>query len=311
MKRMPCNAIAALVLGMAVICLFGSTGLYADQLRPGTDGLAANLALADIPEPLPAVVESLEGEAWLVDKRGRETPLVEGMAVEREQGIRTGSNAFIALRLGDDSRIVLPSQSRVVLLSDKKVMQVKLLQGQVESYVHKRDPQVEHFQILTPVGVLGVRGTHFRARQVEGEDAVLTEVLTGRLAAERGDGLDAPSLINARQGMRVAPVGTLKAVDLLPGPELLGQQGSAGAQGEWTVLIKPLAGAKRYRVQVASDPTFLRIRREQFSSSTQISFTGLDSPLYYMRITAFDELGLEGMASIYHVMHFLPVASKY
>lgn len=308
---MKLNSNATLVLGIAAVCLLGCTGLYADQLRPAVDGGDENVALVEVPEPLPAKVESLEGEAWLVDKRGNETPLAEGMEVKREQGIRTGSSAFIALRLGDDSRIVLPSLSRVVLLSDKKVMQVKLLEGQVESYVHKRDPQVEHFQILTPVGVLGVRGTHFRARQVVGEEAVLTEVLSGRLAAERDDGLDAPSFINAKQGMRVAPAGTLKAVDLLPGPKLLGQQGSADAQGQWTVLIKPLAGAKRYRVQVASDPKFLRIRREQFSSSTQVSFSGLDLPLYYVRITAFDELGLEGVASIYHVMHFLPVASKY
>lgn len=306
MKSVQRNITLALMLGLTA--MLGSTALYAEKSLPDSN---ENIAFEDIPEPLPAKVEALEGEAWLIDKRGTETPLVEGMEVKREQGIRTGSNAYVALLLGDDSRIVLPAQSSVVLLSEKKVMQVKLLQGQVESYVSKREPQVEHFQILTPVGVLGVRGTHFRARQVEGEDTVLTEVLSGSVAAEREERYEAPSMINAKQGMRIVPDGDLNAVDLLPGPQLLGQQGSAAAQKGWTILIKPLPGAKRYRVQVASDPRFMRIKREQFSNSTEVSFFGLDLPLYYVRISAFDELGLEGLTSIYHVMHFLPVATQY
>ncbi|WP_417661970.1 FecR family protein [Pseudomonas sp.] len=306
MKSVQRNITLALMLGLTAI--LGSTALYAEKPLPDSN---ENIAFEDIPEPLPAKVEALEGEAWLIDKRGTETPLVEGMEVKREQGIRTGSNAYVALLLGDDSRIVLPAQSSVVLLSEKKVMQVKLLQGQVESYVSKREPQVEHFQILTPVGVLGVRGTHFRARQVEGEDTVLTEVLSGSVAAEREERYEVPSMINAKQGMRIVPDGDLNAVDLLPGPQLLGQQGSAAAQKGWTILIKPLPGAKRYRVQVASDPRFMRIKREQFSNSTEVSFFGLDLPLYYVRISAFDELGLEGLTSIYHVMHFLPVATQY
>lgn len=304
----PRNTVATLMVGSAMMLMLFSTSIYAEKLSPVVN---ESVALEDVPEPLPAQVEALEGEAWLIDKRGAETPLVEGMEVKREQGIRTGSNAYVALVLGDDSRIVLPSQSSVVLLSDKKVMQVKLLQGQVESYVRKREPQVEHFQILTPVGVLGVRGTHFRARQVEGEDAVLAEVLSGSIAAERDKRYEAPSLISAKQGMRIVPDGNLNAVKLLPGPQLLGQQGSAAAQSGWTILIKPLPGAKRYRVQVASDPRFMRIKREQFSNSTEVSFFGLDLPLYYVRISAFDELGLEGLTSIYHVMHFLPVATPY
>lgn len=296
------------MVSVATICMMAFSAAYAEQSPPA---MSSSVALEDVPEPLPAQVESLEGEAWLIDKRGTETPLVEGMEVQRGQGIRTGGNAFVALMLGDSSRIVLPSQSSVVLLSEKKVMQVKLLQGQVESYVHKREPQVEHFQILTPVGVLGVRGTHFRARQVAGEHAVFAEVLSGSLAAERKVGLEPPSLINAKQGMRVVPKGDLKVIDLLPGPKLRGQRGSATARGDWTILIKPLAGAKRYRVQVASDPNFMRIKREQLSDSTEVSFSGLDLPLYYVRISAFDESGLEGLTSIYHVMHFLPVASHY
>lgn len=302
------NMGTVMTASLGAICLLLSMALYAEQLPPLN---SANTAFEEVPEPLPAMVDSLEGEAWLIDKRGKETPLAEGMEIKQEQGIRTGSNAFVALMLGDDSRIVLPAQSSVVLQSDKKVMQIKLLQGQVESYVHKREPQVEHFQILTPVGVLGVRGTHFRARQVPDENTVLTEVLSGSLAVERDAALESSSLIKAKQGMRVVPEGSLSAVDLLPGPQLLGQQGSATAQGDWTILIKPLVGAKRYRVQVASDPTFLRIKREQFSAATEVSFTGLDLPLYYVRLTAFDELGLEGLTSIYHVMHFLPVASQY
>lgn len=282
--------------------------LYASEADPAVE---PHVLFDDLPEPLPAIVESLEGEAWLVSKRGVETPLTEGMQIEAAQGIRTGGDAFVALMLGDGSRVVLPSYSSVVLLSEQKIMQIKLLQGQVESYVQKRVPAAEHFQILTPTGVLGVRGTHFRARTVEGESKVFTEVLDGSVAASRENVAGEAALVNAKQGLLLVPDGKLSAVDLLPAPKLLGQQGGAAAQGGWTLLIKPVVGASRYRVQVASDPKFLRIKREQYSLATQVSFSGLDLPLYYVRISAFDEQGFEGLTSVYHVMHFMPVAGQY
>jgi hypothetical protein len=41
---------------------------------------------------------------------------------------------------------------------------VILEQGQAEAYVIKQATDYDRFQIVTPVGVLGVRGTHFRVR---------------------------------------------------------------------------------------------------------------------------------------------------
>ncbi|MGV8429354.1 FecR domain-containing protein, partial [Pseudomonas aeruginosa] len=68
----------------------------------------------------------------------------------------------VSLLLGDGSRIVLPSSSEVTLHLDEDtgIPQIALRAGQVESYVLKRKSDHDRFQVLTPVGVLGVRGTH-------------------------------------------------------------------------------------------------------------------------------------------------------
>ena len=78
--------------------------------------------------------------------------------------------------------------------------------------------------MLTPVGVLGVRGTHFRARTEDGQ--ALTEVLDGRVAVNReltSDDLplngrrparkaaqaepDEDVLVDARRGLKGKPQG--------------------------------------------------------------------------------------------------------
>ncbi|MFO5842609.1 FecR domain-containing protein, partial [Klebsiella pneumoniae] len=75
------------------------------------------------------------------------------------------------------NRMVAPSSPKVTLHLDEDtgIPQIALRAGQVESYVLKRKSDHDRFQVLTPVGVLGVRGTHFRARTEGGQ--ALTQVV--------------------------------------------------------------------------------------------------------------------------------------
>lgn len=138
-------------------------------------------------QPLPAVVQHLTGEAWKLDAKGRPSVLEEGMLIDEQESVKTSPSAFVSLLLGDGSRVVLPSSSevRLHLVEEQAIPQVILQQGQVEAYVLKRASDYDRFQIVTPVGVLGVRGTHFRVRNDDQQSVV--EVLNGQVAASRSE----------------------------------------------------------------------------------------------------------------------------
>ncbi|WP_317811294.1 FecR family protein [Pseudomonas aeruginosa] len=292
-------ACAALALGGLLTLLAGSVAAApAKTKRPPFIEQGETC----LPQPLPASVLYLAGDAWKLDAKGNQTPLEEGMDIDELEGVKTSPTAFVSLLLGDGSRIVLRA-------------------GQVESYVLKRKSDHDRFQVLTPVGVLGVRGTHFRARTEDGQ--ALTEVLDGRVAVNReltSDDLplngrrparkaaqaepDEDVLVDARRGLKVKPQGKLTPVDLLPAPQLRGQGGEHGESPVWKLYLAPLHGAKRYRAQVASDPDFLRIQQERFSSTPEVSFSGLKAAFYHVRLSAFDNDGLEGETSVYDILYY-------
>ncbi|RPZ62366.1 FecR domain-containing protein [Pseudomonas aeruginosa] len=313
-------ACAALALGGLLTLLAGSVAAApAKTKRPPFIEQGETC----LPQPLPASVLYLAGDAWKLDAKGNQTPLEEGMDIDELEGVKTSPTAFVSLLLGDGSRIVLPSSSEVTLHLDEDtgIPQIALRAGQVESYVLKRKSDHDRFQVLTPVGVLGVRGTHFRARTEDGQ--ALTEVLDGRVAVNReltSDDLplngrrparkaaqaepDEDVLVDARRGLKVKPQGKLTPVDLLPAPQLRGQGSEHGESPVWKLYLAPLHGAKRYRAQVASDPDFLRIQQERFSSTPEVSFSGLKAAFYHVRLSAFDNDGLEGETSVYDILYY-------
>lgn len=263
-------------------------------------------------QPLPAVVQHFTGDAWKLDVRGKATPLQEGMTIDEQEGVKTSDSAFVSLLLGDGSRVVLPSSSqvRLHLVEKQSIPQVILEQGQAEAYVIKRATDYDRFQIVTPVGVLGVRGTHFRVRD-DGEQSVL-EVLDGQVAVNRemkkmhpvGDEVK----VGARQGLLFKKRGDLKPVELLVAPKLIGQDGQKGESPVWRLYLRPIAGAQRYRAQVATDKAFMDIKQENFSSEPKMSFTGLKASFYHVRVSAYDAHGLEGETGVYDIFYYPPAA---
>lgn len=272
-------------------------------------------------QPLPAIVQNLTGQAWKLDAKGRRSVLEEGMVIDEQEGVQTSPSAFVSLLLGDGSRIVLPSSSQVQLRLEQTlaIPQVVLEQGQIEAYVLKRASDHDRFQILTPVGVLGVRGTHFRVRHDEQQSVV--EVLSGLVEASRVEPGDAQQVhelspepqegalqVGARQGVLLKKQGELKAVELLDAPILVGQDGQKGEAPVWTLFLRPLPGAQRYRAQVASDKAFMNIKQESFSSEPRVSFSGLEASFYHVRVSAFDQQGLEGEAGVYDIFYYPPAS---
>jgi hypothetical protein len=315
-----------LLLRRSGVCLLLVTGLTG-MIAQGAS--AASAPVKRLPyiddnqqcrgQPLPATVEHLTGEAWKLDVKGKQVPLQEGMKVDEREGVMTSPSAFVSLSLGDGSRIVLPSSSRITLQLNEEhsIPQVLLEQGQVESYVIKRASDYDRFQIVTPVGVLGVRGTHFRVRNDDGGQAVL-EVLNGQVAVNREEELsslkpaakrsvkadDDEVQVMARQGLRIHKQGKLTPIELLPAPRLLGQAGQTGPAPTWQLIMKPIEGATRYRAQVATDAAFLNIKQEQYSSTPQVNFHDLKAFFYHVRLSAYDAQGLEGETGVYDIFYY-------
>lgn len=257
-------------------------------------------------QPLPAVVQHLSGEAWKLDAKGNASPLQEGMRIDEQEGVKTSASGFASLLLGDGSRVVLPSgsQVRLHLVQKQSIPQIILERGQAETYVIKRPSDYDRFQIVTPIGVLGVRGTHFRVR-TDGEQSVL-EVLDGQVAVNREMAVQGEIKVGARQGLLFKRQGAVKPVELLPAPTLIGQDGQKGDAPVWRLYLRPLPGAQRYRAQVATDKTFLNIQQENYSSEPKMSFTGLKASFYHVRVSAYDEHGLEGETGIYDIFYYPP-----
>lgn len=284
----------------------------------GSAGAAANVRSSYIDadfscraQPLPAVVQHLTGEAWKIDTKGTVTSLRDGMTIDEQEGVKTSASAFVSLLLGDGSRVVLPSNSQVRLQMEEtlSIPRVVIEQGQVEAYVIKRVSDHDRFQIVTPVGVLGVRGTHFRVRN-DAEQSVL-EVLDGQVAVNRGmkaKPAESEVKIGARQGLLFKKQGDLKPVELLAAPKLMGQDGQQGDAPIWNLYLRPLPGARRYRAQVAADKAFMDIKQENFSSAPKMSFTGLKASFYHVRLSAYDENGLEGETGVYDIFYHPPIA---
>ncbi len=308
-----------LAVGLASFAPSASAGFFSAKRLPYIDDNQQCRG-----QPLPATVEHLTGEAWKLDSKGKQIALEEGMTVDELEGVKTSPSAFVSLSLGDGTRVVLPSSSRVTLKlnTEHAIAQVILEQGQVESYVIKRASDYDRFQIVTPVGVLGVRGTHFRVRN-EDNGQSLIEVLNGQVAVDRLDprdprpkktasgktakNLTAPAdevQVMTRQGMRIQKEGKLTPTELLPAPRLLGQTGQTGDAPVWQLIMKPLPGATRYRAQVATDTAFLNIKQEQFSSTPEVNFSGLKAFFYHVRLSAFDEQGLEGETGVYDIFYY-------
>ncbi len=262
-------------------------------------------------QPLPAVVQHFTGEAWKLDRQGKVIELQEGMTIDEQESVKTSASAFVSLLLGDGSRVVLPSDSQVRLHLEPRqsVPQVILEHGQVETYVIKRTSDHDRFQIVTPVGVLGVRGTHFRVR-ADGAQSVL-EVLDGQVAVSREkktSSVDDEVKVGARQGLLFKKQGDLNPVELLSAPKLIGQDGQKGDAPVWSLYLRPLPGAQRYRAQVATDKSFMNIKQENFSRSPKMSFTGLKASFYHVRVSAYDEHGLEGETGVYDIFYYPPTA---
>jgi hypothetical protein len=272
------------------------------RLKPGSTLTIPGALLRS--EPISASIVAFSGPVT-VDLGKGPAPAGLNMAVGQNAAVSTGANAFVTLQLPDETRVTLPSQSRLriarlrhILITDGVDRVFTVEHGRSESTVTPLPNSQSRYLITTPVASSAVRGTVFRAGFDEVSGKATTEVVKGVVGVAgttpTGTETSVPEGFGARTGADGAPT-TSK---LLPAPKI---ENGGKDQEEPTLsfTVQPLPGAKTYRLQLANDAGFVDIFREADFTTNATTFDGLPDGTYFVRATAIDDNGLEGLASVY------------
>lgn len=254
--------------------------------------------LAD--EPARATVIARAGDIVATDANGASISLAVGTKLSEGAKISTAANSFLTLQLSDASRISLPSNSSVELAKLRKTQytgsprtEIKLLQGKVVSHVSPLDTNKGQFEVHTPHSVAGVRGTYFRVSLHDNK--IMNEVLEGHVAVGLPTSPNARMLApikgNVITGNTVGP-----AIDLLPAPKLMDVPFLNAGVAQFT--LHPMIGAQTYHLQIAKNPQLLPLLAEQYGPADDIQIDHIAAGNYYVRLSAIDKHGLEGVPRI-------------
>ncbi|MEX3693340.1 FecR domain-containing protein [Paraburkholderia sp. BR14263] len=271
-------------------------------------------------DPLTAHVVALRGVAERGAAGGPFSPLQPGVPLTEGDQIRTGDDSSLSILLSDGSNLVLPSNSTMELRQLHEVpmtgaihRKLELQKGEVETGVTPLRRPGDTFEIISPSIIASVRGTHFRVQYIEASKATAVEVTGGTVAVERPvqskrDSGPGPSqhtepldmqFVHAGFGNVTGVADSVGApVRLLPAPEL-NEPGRVQNQAQLIFNVRPLADAVAYRVQIARDAGFLELLGDRRSTPPQIRFDELADGLYFVRFSAIDQRGLEGLAQTY------------
>lgn len=252
-------------------------------------------------EPSEAKVVALSGNIAAHNSDG--TPITISLGAKLTEGMQidTGNNSFLTLSLPDASRISVPSNSRIKLSKLRMARytksprtEINLLRGRVESQVSPLEQNKGRFEVHTPLGVAGVRGTNFRVGITDKGTA--NEVISGNVEVGQ-PGKPSPLTLHAGQGNIIDAKSVGKAIDLLPAPKLAENPTLIEASSA-QISLTPVAGAKAYHVQVSSDAEGQNIFSETQSSANKFAIPGVRAGNYFARISSIDQHGLEGTARI-------------
>ena len=250
--------------------------------------------------PQPATVLASVGDA-----RSDTGPLQVGQQLPEGSEVRTGDDGQVRLRLVDGTLLRLRSGSTLRLresnrLRDAPVVRsgVGLENGRVEVEAAPATGGRPGFQIRTPQGVLGVRGTEFRAGADSALSVTRSEVLGGIVAVDGSPGSPGQT-VGAGFGTVVDATGRVAVpVPLLP---------PADTAGLPTLHERPLvrftlpaqAGSTAWTAQLATEPGFDPLLTEQRVPGPELRFAGLADGTYHLRLRAIDAQGLEGRDAVH------------
>ena len=252
--------------------------------------------------PMAARLSAFSGQV-AVETNGRQAPARPGMTIHEGQRIITGPGAFATFEMEDASRVTLPSNTSVrvdrlrsVVLTNAPQRVFRLEHGRSTIQATPNPNPNGRFEVRTPVSISAVRGTEFRVG-ARGDKAQ-TEVIKGAVGVGLGQIPPTADPVTAGFGVTTSPAGLSPPIALLPPP---GLRDGDQSQGDKTVRfsLNPVVGATAYRFQLSRDAGFVDLFAEATEQGPAADLGALDNGTYFVRLTALDANGLEGLPADY------------
>jgi len=252
--------------------------------------------------PIAARLSALSGQVE-IETNGQRAPARAGVAIHEGQRIITGPGAFATFEMEDASRVTLPSNTTVrverlrsVVINNAPQRVFKLEQGRAAIQATPNPNPDGRFEVRTPVSISAVRGTEFRVGAAG--DRARTEVIKGRVGVGSPEAWPTAPPVPAGFGVTASRAGVSLPVALLAPPRLAD---GGQSQGDRTVhfALQPVTGAAAYRLQLSRDAGFVDLFAEATQNEPAADFGALDNGTYFIRLTALDAQGLEGLPADY------------
>lgn len=245
-----------------------------------------------------ARITALNGRVEIERTGAAARPADVGDPLRERDRLRTAPGAYAAITLPDGTQVRVLANSEVAVeamatYQNARVFDSRLLvaRGRTESIAPTGRDDATRFELRTRAGVTSVRGTVFRVATADDGDTSTTEVLHGRVNA----GNDAGRVtVQAGFGTVMTPGRSPSPpAALLPSPVL---DGLPAKLVRMPVLVDfpPVAGAVRYRLQLAADSTFSPLLADVAAETPSIALPDLADGRYAIRVRGIDALGLEG-----------------
>lgn len=243
--------------------------------------------------PVEARIEALNGAATLNGFAAK-----VGDKVAAGARLETSAGANMRMSLPDGSMLSLAEKTRLEAARlDKKPQGeffyalFRLVTGRIDALKKKYPEGQAPLRIEAMHGTIGVRGTHFRMGQEDGN--TLAEIENG-LVSFGDEAIGKPIALAGGQGSVADGVHAPGVIDLLPAP-IFPVLPDAFAPDAVSFVMPPMADARAYRGELALDEDFKQIIAPVSASGSAISIPGLSEGIYWLRLRAVDGHGLQGM----------------
>lgn len=250
-----------------------------------------------IDEPSEAQVVALFGTVRAIGADHRSVLLKIGTLLTEGMALETANNSFVSLKLPDESRVSLPSNSRILLAKLRMARYTKsprteitILRGQVESTVSPLDRNSGRFEIRSPHAIAAVRGTQFRVGILPNGDTS-TELLSGTVEIHHLHSAQHATL-HSGEGNVVGRNQIGNTARLLAAPQL--EPASPSAQHGAPFQLTTLPDARGYHLQLSTDPEGRNPFAEARSNKPEMRIATTRSGDFFLRMSGFDAYGLEG-----------------
>ena len=249
-----------------------------------------------------AKVAALTGSATITRADGSTAIASVGATMGTGDSLSTEESARCAVEFEDGSTASMsPKTDLSITKLDKKLtarmldIELKLDVGKILMDVPQGVAQKTSVGIATPSGSLGVRGTNF-ATDVDQEQATRVAVFEGVVEVTAQDqtvSLSADQTTMVKMGEAPA-----KPAPMLPAPSLEAPKDQEAIKTEKIpVKFGAIEGAKQYLVEMAQNDKFTHIVAEVYSDQTAADVGLAKDYRLWIRVSAINDLGLQGKPS--------------